>query len=297
MTSLAATPVPTLRRRALAIWQLSQPADKAAAARALPEEDPLADAGAGIGADEDLAAEVAALGLARGRPEHPVLVDPATLPRRSVATTEGRAALIAALAHIELNAIDLACDLLWRFDGMPVPFYRQWTQVAREEALHFTLLSDHLRTLGHRYGDFPAHNALWEMAERTRDDLLARLALVPRTLEARGLDASPPIRAKLVAVGDQAGAAILDVILRDEVGHVAIGNRWYRHLCRQRNLDPIATYAELARRYRAPRPRGPFNLEARRAAGFEEAELQALVEGDASPRRLACSGPAPGPRR
>lgn len=276
---------PSLRRQALAIWQLSQPADKAAAARALPPEDDIADAD--IGADEPIASLVADQGLRRGRPERPVLVDPASLPRRSVRTTAGRAALIAALAHIELNAIDLACDLLWRFDGMPPRFYRQWTRVAREEALHFSLLSDHLRTLGHQYGDFPAHNSLWEMAERTRDDLLARLALVPRTLEARGLDASPPIRAKLHAAGDAAGAAILDVILRDEVGHVAIGNHWYRHLCDLRGLDPVVTYAELAGRHRAPRLRGPFNLEARRAAGFDEAELAALVEADEAAGRSA----------
>lgn len=284
------TTAPTLRRRALAIWQRSTPADKAAAARALPDEDAIAEADIGI--DEALAAEVQGQGLVRGRDERPVLVDPSTLPRRSVRTTEGRAALIAALAHIELNAIDLACDLLWRFAGMPASFYRQWSRVAREEALHFSLLSEHLQTLGYRYGDFPAHNALWEMAERTRDDLLARLALVPRTLEARGLDASPPIRAKLLAAGDQAGAAILDIILRDEVGHVAIGNHWYRQLCQQRGLDPIATYADLARRYRAPRLRGPFNVEARRAAGFDEAELAALVEGDLATRQP--TRPAPG---
>ncbi len=270
----------TLRQRALAIWQLSRPADKATAARALPVEADLADVD--IGADEPLAQRLADQGLVRGRPERPALVEPSSLPRRSVRTTEGRAALIAALAHIELNAIDLACDLLWRFEGLPPAFYRQWSRVAREEALHFNLLSDHLQTLGHQYGDFPAHNALWEMAERTRDDLLARLALVPRTLEARGLDASPPIRAKLQSAGDVAGAAILDLILRDEVGHVAIGNHWYRHLCTLRGLDPIATYAALASRYRAPRLRGPFNLEARRAAGFDEAELAALVAADAS---------------
>lgn len=191
-------------------------------------------------------------------------------------TVEGRAALIHALAHIELNAIDLALDLVWRFPDMPDEFYRQWLNVAQEEARHFTLLRNHLVTLGYDYGDFPAHGALWEMAEKTRHDLLARLALVPRTLEARGLDASPPIRAKLVGAGDQRAGEILDVILRDEIGHVAIGNRWYRFVCRQRDIDPVATYAELAAQYHAPRLRGPFNLEARRAAGFEEAELRAL---------------------
>lgn len=140
-------------------------------------------------------------------------------------------------------------------------------------------MRDHLATLSHRYGDFPAHGALWEMAHKTKDDLLARLALVPRTLEARGLDASPLVKAKLVEGGDEAGGAILDIILRDEIGHVAIGNRWYRWLCVQRGLDPLSTYAALAERYGAPRPRGPFNLEARRAAGFDDAELAALSDG------------------
>jgi uncharacterized ferritin-like protein (DUF455 family) len=167
---------------------------------------------------------------------------------------------------------------VWRFAGMPDVFYRQWALVAQEEALHFQLLRDHLRSMGFDYGSFPAHNALWEMAQKTEDDLLARIALVPRTLEARGLDASPPIKAKLIAAGDLRAGEILDVILRDEIGHVAVGNRWYRWLCEQRSLDPLATYAEMAQRYGAPRPRGPFNLEARRAAGFDEAELAALAK-------------------
>lgn len=192
-------------------------------------------------------------------------------------TPEGRAALLHALAHIELNAIDLAADLVWRFSGMPEPFYRQWIIVAQEEALHFQLLRDRLRAMGYDYGNFPAHNALWEMAEKTKEDILARIALVPRTLEARGLDASPPIKAKLVGAGDLEAGEILDVILRDEIGHVAVGNHWYRVLCRQRGLDHIATYSELAERYGAPRPRGPFNLEARRAAGFDEDELARLA--------------------
>ncbi len=191
-------------------------------------------------------------------------------------TVEGRAALIHALAHIELNAIDLALDVVWRFPDMPGEFYRQWLNVAKEEAHHFVLLRNHLVMLGHDYGDFPAHGALWEMAEKTKHDLLARLALVPRTLEARGLDASPPIKAKLVGAGDRRAGEILDIILRDEIGHVAVGNFWYRYLCEQRGLDPVAAYADLAGRYGAPRLRGPFNLEARRAAGFEEAELRAL---------------------
>lgn len=193
-------------------------------------------------------------------------------------TAQGRAALLHALAHIELNAIDLAADAIWRFPGMPGLFYRQWASVAQEEALHFQLLRDHLRALGFDYGSFPAHNGLWEMAQKTKGDILARIALVPRTLEARGLDASPPIKAKLVGAGDLEAGRILDIILRDEIGHVAVGNHWYRLLCAQRGLDPIATYRDLAERYGAPRPRGPFNLEARRAAGFDEDELAALAK-------------------
>jgi uncharacterized ferritin-like protein (DUF455 family) len=211
-----------------------------------------------------------------GRPERPVLVHPSALKNRAVGTTEGRASLIHALAHIEANAINLALDMTWRFDGLPEAFYRDWFQVAQEEALHFELLEGHLNGLGFAYGDFPAHDGLWDMATKTRQDVLARLALVPRTLEARGLDATPAIRNKLVSVGDQRGAQILDIILRDEIGHVAIGNRWYRHLCTQRQLDPVTTYACLARQYAAPPLKGPFNLPARRAAGFDEAELAAL---------------------
>ena len=211
-----------------------------------------------------------------GRPARPPLVPHAQLKQRSIQTSAGRAALIHALAHIELNAIDLALDVCWRFAGMPDLFYRQWIGVAREEALHFELLRDHLHSLGHGYGDFPAHGALWEMAEKTRHDLLARLALVPRTLEARGLDASPAIKAKLMAAGDQRAGDILDIILHDEIGHVAIGNHWYRVVCEERGLDPVETYLALARQYGAPRPRGPFNFDARRAAGFSEAELDQL---------------------
>jgi len=214
-----------------------------------------------------------------GRPPRPALVPHSRLKARSMRTREGRAALVHALAHIELNAVDLALDIIWRFPRMPDAFYREWAQVAREEALHFSLLRAHLRVIGYEYGDFPAHDALWEMAEKTKGDILARIALVPRTLEARGLDASPPIKAKLVGAGDHRAGEILDIILRDEIGHVALGNRWYRWVCDARGVDPLTTYAELAERYRAPRLRGPFNLEARRAAGFEEAELFALGAG------------------
>ena len=211
-----------------------------------------------------------------GRPEKPELVPPLAVPRRAMHTVEGRAALLHALAHIEFNAINLALDALWRFPGMPVDYYADWLQVADEEALHFSLLDAHLHKQGYAYGDFPGHNSLWDMAEKTRDDVLARIALVPRTMEARGLDASPPVRAKLAQAGDHEAAAILDIILRDEIGHVAIGNRWFGWLCAQRGLDPVPAYAELATRYKAPPLRGPFNINARRAAGFTEEELTAL---------------------
>lgn len=184
--------------------------------------------------------------------------------------------MIHALTHIEFNAINLALDALWRFPDMPAAYYEDWLRVAAEEALHFSLLAAHLETLGHAYGDFPAHNSLWDMAEKTGGDVLARIALVPRTMEARGLDASPPVRAKLAQAGDQRAAEILDIILRDEIGHVAIGNRWFLWLCRRDGLDPLHAYARLAQQYKAPPLRGPFNLEARRAAGFTEAELAAL---------------------
>ena len=204
------------------------------------------------------------------------LVPPAQLGLRSVHTLEGRAVLIHALAHIEFNAINLALDVLWRFAKMPDKFYYDWLRVAQEECEHFGLLNQHLQTLGFQYGDFSGHDGLWEMAERTQDDVLARLALVPRTLEARGLDASPAVRHKLASGGDRAGAAIIDIILRDEIGHVAIGNHWYRWLCTERGLDPINTYAELAATYRAPKLKGPFNVEARLAAGFDAAEIALL---------------------
>lgn len=211
-----------------------------------------------------------------GRPARPPLVHPSQLKHRAVGTPQGRASLIHALAHIEANAINLALDAVWRFDSMPQRFYLDWLQVAREEALHFQLLSTHLNDIGFSYGDFPAHDGLWEMAEKTKYDLLARLALVPRTLEARGLDACPAIKNKLVSVGDRKGADILDIILRDEIGHVAIGNHWYRYLCVQQDINPVSTYATLSDTYGAQKLKGPFNLQARRAAGFDEAEIAQL---------------------
>ncbi len=214
-----------------------------------------------------------------GHPDKPELVSPMQVKRRAMNTPEGRAAMIHAMQHIEFNAINLALDAMWRFPDMPRDYYADWLRVADEEVLHFTLLDDHLHTLGYAYGDFPAHDGLWDWAVKTQHDVLARMALLPRTMEARGLDVTPGTKAKLVQAGDTAVAPIMDIILRDEIGHVATGIRWFNYVCEQRGLEPIATYGELAAEYRAPLLRGPFNLEARRAAGFTERELALLGSG------------------
>ncbi|MEO6410578.1 MAG: ferritin-like domain-containing protein [Burkholderiaceae bacterium] len=177
--------------------------------------------------------------------------------------------------------MNLALDATWRFTDLPLAYYRDRVLVASEEAAHFTLLREYLQSLGFDYGDFPAHDGLWAMTARTARDACARRALVPRTLEARGLDATPPMKAKLERCGDPRVAQILGLILRDEIGHVAIGNRWYRWLCERDGHEPISYYAELARRLEAPRLRAPFNFDARRAAGFSEAELERLAEAAA----------------
>ena len=260
-----------LRSRALVWWAECDPATKAQGTRALwadRDVHPL-----GPTQRVDLTPVIAS---SPGRPVRPALVPPKDVPSRTPFTVEGRAALLHAIAHIEFNAINLALDAVWRFDGMPPSFYRDWLSVASEEAHHFSLLREHLQSLGFDYGDFDAHDGLWLMTQRTSADVVARMALVPRTLEARGLDASPPIQAKLRKAGDLRAVEILDVILRDEIGHVAIGNHWYRWLCEQKGLDPVAHYAVLAQQHQAPRLRAPFNFEARRAAGFTDEEMAAL---------------------
>ncbi len=227
-----------------------------------------------------------------GHPARPLLTHPAKVPRRAPSTLEGRAALIHSICHIEFNAINLALDAVWRFDGMPNSFYLDWAKVAKEEAYHFTLLREQLRRMDTirdvngqpaprwDYGDFPAHDGLWEMCKKTAPDVVARMALVPRTLEARGLDATPQIQAKLRQANTPdalRAVEILDIILRDEIGHVAIGNRWYAWLCARDGLDPITHYAVLTERYQAPKLRPPFNLEARSRAGFSREEMAALM--------------------
>jgi uncharacterized ferritin-like protein (DUF455 family) len=219
-----------------------------------------------------------------GRPERPRLVAPRELRRRSTASAHGHAALIHAVVHIEFNAINLALDALCRFPGLPAAFYADWLHVAAEEATHFSLLRAHLRNLGHDYGDFPAHDGLWQMAHKTAHDPLVRMALVPRVLEARGLDVSPAMIRRLRAAGDERGAEIVETILRDEVGHVAIGSRWFKHLCAERGLDPEVTFEGLLLEFAAPRPVLPLNVDARRRADFSEGEL-AWLEAAARGRR------------
>ena len=211
-----------------------------------------------------------------GRPECPELVPPRDVPRRSVNTAQGRIVLAHALAHIEFNAINLALDAAYRFRGMPRDFYADWLRVADEEASHFSLLNQYLEERGHRYGDFAAHNGLWEMAQKTAHDPLVRMALVPRVLEARGLDVTPGLIDKLQAAGDEAFVDHLRIIHRDEIGHVAIGSRWFRYLCEQRGLDARETFRGLIQDYMKGTLRGPFDEVVRIQAGFTEQELADL---------------------
>jgi uncharacterized ferritin-like protein (DUF455 family) len=264
---------PTLPERTLHCLLLADPDEKSTALDAL-----YADWQKGVVPLPDSIEPALAIATP-GRPALPLLVPPQNVPRRSAGTRAGHAALIHALAHIEFNAINLALDAAYRFRGLPRDYYTDWLQVAFEEACHFRLLREHLRNLGYDYGAFSAHDGLWEMAVKTAHDPLHRMALVPRLLEARGLDASPAIIAKLRNIGDVRGAEILEIILRDEIGHVRIGNCWYEYFCAQRGVDPAEEFQRLLKGYGASRPRPPFHKEARRAAGFSEVELRYLESG------------------
>lgn len=215
-----------------------------------------------------------------GRPAQPELVAPRELVQRRLNSDYGRAALIHAVAHIEFNAINLGLYAAYRFRGLPADYYSDWLRVAEDEARHFELLRGRLRQLGYEYGDFPAHNGLWQMAQDTAHDYLVRMALVPRVLEARGLDVTPGMLERLRAVGDEQTVEILELILREEVPHVAIGSRWFKYACAERGLDPEPTFRDLLGRYMRGRLKGPFNVSARLAAGFSEAELAALEAMD-----------------
>ena len=264
------SPVCELRAAATQSFTVSDPAAKCAGVAAL-------QAAAVSGAVVLDTAQIFTNHQAPGRPARPLLIHPARVPRRRLGTPAGRAALIHALAHIEFNAINLALDAIAQFPNLPAAYYFDWLQVAAEEAHHFELLVARLATLGHGYGDFSAHDGLWEVAAKTRHDPLARMALVPRILEARGLDVTPGLQARLQAVGDVESAAILEIVLRDEIGHVAIGNQWFAFLCRQRGCAPSATFLALCTTHAIKPPHPPFNLPARRAAGFDDVELSALM--------------------
>jgi uncharacterized ferritin-like protein (DUF455 family) len=211
-----------------------------------------------------------------GRPAQPELVDPRQVERRSLGTDKGRLVLLHSFAHIEFNAINLALDAAYRFRDMPDDFVTDWLKVAMEEAKHFRLLANYLLDLGSFYGEFKAHNGLWDMVCKTRHDVLHRMALVPRVMEARGLDVTPGMMKKFAAIGDQRAVDILQVIYDEEIGHVEIGNRWYQYCCAQRELNARSTFQQLIQQYFSGKLRGPFNREARLAAGFEEDELNQL---------------------
>ena len=213
-----------------------------------------------------------------GRPRLPKLVAPRALPKRAANTDEGKAALVHAICHIEFNAINLALDAVYRFRDLPDTYYNDWLKVAVEEAYHFSLLAEHLENLGYHYGDFDAHNGLWEMAVETDYDVLVRMALVPRVMEARGLDVTPSIMAKLQKAGDNSAVEILGIIQRDEVGHVEIGTKWYRYFCDLRGLSPLETFIELVDRHMKGQLRGPFDFARRKLAGFSDEELTYLEQ-------------------
>jgi len=220
---------------------------------------------------------VASVTLRPGLPARLRLVDPLSVPRRRVGSEAGKRAFVHALAHIELNAVNLAWDCVLRFRDMPRAFYDDWIGVAAEEAAHFEMLRERLLELGIDYGDLPAHEGLWEMAEKTSDDLAARMAMVPRVLEARGLDVTPAMIARMERQGDARTADILRLIYTEEIGHVEIGSRWFRWACLGRGLDPEQHFAALLEHHLQGRVRGPLNLAARRAAGFSDAELDDLA--------------------
>ena len=208
-----------------------------------------------------------------GRPEKPELVPPRELNRRKITSKIGHAALIHSICHIEFNAINLAWDAVYRFQDMPDEFYSDWVKVAKEEAYHYELLSEHLASLGYAYGDFAAHNGLWESALLTAFDPMVRMALVPRVLEARGLDVTPGIVKKLKGIGDDQAVDILAIVHCDEIGHVKIGTRWFRHLCDERGLNSEELFKDLINKYMKGTLRGPFDHDVRKKAGFTEEEL------------------------
>ena len=212
-----------------------------------------------------------------GRPARPLLVNARDVPRRNFSSLKGRLTLVHAIAHIEFNAINLALDAVYRFQAMPDQYYSDWCRVAAEEAQHFTMLSEYLDRHGMAYGDLSAHNGLWEMAVKTDFDVLVRMALVPRVLEARGLDVTPTMIEKLASTGDEMLISILKKIFDEEIGHVRIGTYWYQALCKERKLEPESTFLQLIKKHMEGARFGPFETQARIDAGFSHEELQSLL--------------------
>lgn len=212
-----------------------------------------------------------------GRPAQPELVHPSQVARRKLSSEQGRIALIHAICHIEFNAINLALDAAYRFQDLPIDYYRDWIRVACEEAKHFRLLEQRLHQLGSYYGELTAHNGLWEMALKTQHNLVERMALVPRVLEARGLDVTPGMIERLREVGDHDTVQILDIILADEIGHVEIGTRWFKYACQRENLDSQVTFIKLLKQYDVGYSKGPLHTHARKQAGFSDQEMDALT--------------------
>jgi len=210
-----------------------------------------------------------------GRPLKPELVRFQGVPKRD-SSDLGMIKTIHAICHIEFNAINLALDAAYRFQEMPKKFFLDWIKVAKEEATHFELIRNYLNELSYEYGDFNAHGGLWRMTYETDYDVLARMALVPRVLEARGLDVTPGIQKKFQNSKYKKMSDILDIIYRDEIGHVKIGNRWFSYLCKQRDIDPLMTFKSLVQKHIGHELRGPFNIEARKLSEFSEKELNFL---------------------
>lgn len=261
-----------------AVLLCAQPLEKAERSKALYASWMRMDKPAQEAVVVDTEASVVRVLEAPGRPAHPELVDARDLPRRSLGSVEGRIALLHSLAHIEFNAINLALDAVYRFRGLPLRYVEDWLRVASDEGEHFLLLHERLQSLGAHYGQLPAHDGLWDMARRTDHDVLVRMALVPRILEARGLDVAPPMIDKLRHLDDHESADILQRIYTDEITHVEVGNRWFRFVCEQRSLDGTTVFRDLLRGHNSAYLRSPYNREARLQAGFNEQELDLIKQ-------------------
>lgn len=254
------------KHNALAVLQAANPCDKVKTAFALRDT---------FNAEKAICGYPLSLPVRPARPEKPKRVSPHNVPRRRLGTPAGRGALLHAVAHIEFNAIDLAADMVARFAGHDLiaiedreAFIVDWSGVCHDEARHFGLICDRLSALGMAYGDLPAHDGLWQAAEATRHDIAARLAIAPMVLEARGLDVTPAMIAKLQSVGDPDSADILQIIFNDEIGHVAAGRKWFDYICMRQGLDVVSTFHEKVRKYFTGLLKPPFNEQARDLAGL-----------------------------